>query len=88
MARINGSVEKNTDSYKFYIETTESKVDENSISTNKTTLQVDVYLHCIKHTADRYASANGIITIDGTSYNTELGEYHLSPRRYFEIRKC
>lgn len=66
MATINGSVSRNSDSYTFYIEWSESRASD-YISTNKTTVTATAYVSCSAHTA--WASGlSQSLTIDGTTF--------------------
>ena len=76
MARINGNVSRNSDSYSFYIEWSESKASD-YITTNKTTVSATAYIYCSNHTA--YSSGlSQSLTIDGEQF-TDTKYVSLSP---------
>lgn len=76
MATINGSVSQKADSYKFYIEWSESKASD-YISTNKTTVNATGWIECSAHTAWASGLSQKLI-IDGTEF-TATKTVDLSP---------
>lgn len=66
MARINGSVSRNSDSYSFYIDWSET-IPSDYISTNKTTVTATAYIYCSAHTAWASNLLQKLI-IDGTTF--------------------
>lgn len=65
MGRINGSVSARSDSYSFYIDWSESSVNQ---SNNTSVVTATAYIYCSAHTAYENNLAQSL-TIDGTTFN-------------------
>ena len=85
MGRIDGSVEKNSDSYDFYIIWEETDID---VVKNTSKIKVYSEIYCGKHSAINNNKYDHSITIDGEKFVTEVQGVNLSPGTYVRLAKA
>lgn len=82
MGRINGSVQKNSDSYDFYIIWEETDIN---VANNTSKIKAYTEIYCGKHNAYDNSTYNHSITINGETFNTSVAGIRLSPGTYVRL---
>lgn len=82
MGRINGSVQKNSDSYAFYIIWEETDIN---VANNTSKIKAYSEIYCGKHNAYDNSTYNHSITINGETFDTSVAGIRLSPGTYVRL---